>query len=200
MTQIEHSTIEVDGVALALVIERKAVKNVNARLRGDTLFVSAPRHLSRGSLQQVLPDLARRLVRRVRARQINRDDEALLLAQRVAARFPHPVHVNNVMFVTNQTARWGSYSTATGSIRLNAALRYMPAWVLEAVMAHELAHVPHPHHGPEFWELLHQVCPQTERADAFLAGVSWLGHSWDDLPPVEQSLLRGNAANSTELP
>ncbi|HRC76309.1 MAG TPA: M48 family metallopeptidase [Kouleothrix sp.] len=125
----------------------------------------------------------------MRQRQLNADDEALALVQRVAARFPTRPAVDAVQFVTTQQARWGSYSAATRTIRLNAALRHMPGWVLEAVVAHELAHVFFQDHGPGFWKLLRSVEPAVDRADAFLAGVTWLGHYWESLPPVERGLL-----------
>ncbi|MDP9380166.1 MAG: M48 family metallopeptidase [Chloroflexota bacterium] len=186
-------TITVEGVTLTLVVERKHVKNVNARLRDSTLSVSAPLKMPRKDLDPIILDLARKLVRRRHARQVNVEEDARALAQRVAARFPEPPEVSEVMFVTTQEKRWGSYSTATRTIRLNAALREMPRWVLEAVVAHELAHIAHPNHSPAFWTLTRQVCPTTDRANAFLAGVSWLGHHWDHLPPVERSLLTGVA-------
>lgn len=50
-------------------------------------------------------------------------------------------------------------------------------------------HFFHHNHGPEFWKLLRRVYPDVDRADAFLAGVSWLGRRWDSLPPVERALL-----------
>lgn len=189
MSESQPTTIAIDGVTLTLLVERKRVKHINARLRGNTLAVSAPLHTPQATLDQVVPDLARRLIRRVRQRQINADDEALVLVQRVAARFPTRPAVDTVQFVTTQQARWGSYSAATRTIRLNAALREMPRWVLEAVVAHELTHVFHLNHGPTFWKLLRQVYPETDRADAFLAGVSWLGRRWEQLPPVERALL-----------
>ncbi len=189
MSETPPATIMIDGVTLSLMIERKRVKNINARLRGTTLAVSAPLHTPQATLDQVIPDLARRLVRRVRAREINAEDDALALVQHVAERFPKRPTVDAVQFVTTQQARWGSYSSATRTIRLNAALRAMPRWVLEAVVAHELAHVFHLDHGPGFWRLLRQVEPNVDRADAFLSGVSWLGHRWETLPPVERALL-----------
>jgi predicted metal-dependent hydrolase len=187
-------TITVDGVTLTLVVERKRVKNINARLRDTTLLISAPVGVSQAALDQAIPDLARRLVRRARARQVNVEENALALAHAVAARFPNKPEVAQVLFVTNQQARWGSYSPATRTVRLNAALRQMPRWVLEAVVAHELAHVVHQDHSPAFWKLLRRVCPDTDRARAFLAGVSWLGQHWERLPPVERALLAGASA------
>ncbi len=189
MHQEFPTSVTVDDVTLVLIVQRKAVKNINARLRDQTLRVSVPLHLSPEMLNRVLPDLARRLLRRQRTRHVNSATDALTLARRVALRFPQPLDVSDVQFTTNQTACWGSYSTRTHAIRLNAVLCLMPAWVMEAVMAHELAHAIHANHGPAFWSLLRSVCPDTDRANAFLEGVNWLAQVWEDLPPVERAQL-----------
>lgn len=185
----ERRELVVDGVTLDLRVVRKRVKNINARLRGKTLSVSAPHRVPAKELEETIRQLARRLVRRSRADSVNHGRPAAEIARRVAARFPDPPEVADVRFVTNQTARWGSYSLRTGIVRLNAALRLMPPWVLEAVVAHELAHAFHPDHSPAFWKLARTVCPKTDRARAFLEGVSWLASSWEDLPPIERTQL-----------
>jgi predicted metal-dependent hydrolase len=187
----ETRTLEVDGVALELRVVRKRVKNINARLRGKTLLVSAPPRVPAAELEETIFQLARRLVRRRRADVVNSDGGAETIARKVAARFSDPPKVAEVRFVTNQRARWGSYSSRTGVVRLHAALRQMPPWVLEAVVAHELAHTFHLNHSPAFWELVRSVCPKTDRARAFLEGVSWLAAAWEDLPPVERFQLTG---------
>jgi predicted metal-dependent hydrolase len=191
MSMNDSPSIHVDGVTLRLVLERKAVRNINARLRDQTLFVSAPPQVTQQVLDQVIPDLARRLVRRGHARKINAEPEALAVAQKVALRFPEPPQVAHVEFVTTQTARWGSYSSRTRTIRLHAALCAMPRWVLESVVAHELAHVTHLDHGPAFWALVRSVDPDVDRADGFLAGVTWLARNDGQLPPVTKALLQG---------
>jgi predicted metal-dependent hydrolase len=182
-------TLTVDGVTLRLRITRKRVRNVNARLVGNELRVSAPHRVPKAELDEIVNGLARRLVRRERARAINSNGDALALSRKVAARFPDPPEISELRFVTNQRARWGSYSQRTGVVRLHAGLRQLPTWVLEAVLAHELAHVYHPDHSPAFWALLRRVCPATDRARAFLEGVSWIAERWDDLPPIERALL-----------
>jgi predicted metal-dependent hydrolase len=189
----EQRELVVEGVTLELKVTRKRVKNINARLRGSTLSVSAPHRVPAGELEETIRRLARRLVRRCRADAVNEGRPAVEIARRVAARFPDPPKVADVVFVTNQTARWGSYSLRTGIVRLNAALRLMPPWVLEAVVVHELAHAFHPDHSPAFWELARRVCPKTDRARAFLEGVSWLASSWEDVPPVERTQLAGSS-------
>lgn len=188
MTALNPS-VTIDGVTLDLRVTRKRVKNINVRLVGNELRVSAPRWVSNRELDEAITTLARRMIRRERARKINRSDDALELARRVARRFPNRPEVVEARFSTHQSARWGSYSTKTRTIQLNAALRQMPSWVLEAVVAHELAHIEHPDHSAAFWALLRSVCPQTDRSRAFLEGVTWLGRSWERLPPVERSLL-----------
>lgn len=187
----EARILEVDGVALDLRVVRKRVKNINARLHGKTLSVSAPHRVSERELEKTIVELARKLVRRSRADLVNSDGGAETIARKVAARFPDPPEIAEVRFVTNQRSRWGSYSARTGIVRLSAVLRHMPPWVLEAVVAHELAHTFHLDHSKAFWELTRSVCPKTDRARAFLEGVSWLTASWDELPPVERSQLTG---------
>lgn len=182
-------TICIDGVDLRLCLTRKAVKNINARLVDGELRVSAPYSASAVELDEKIAVLGRRLLRRERAREVNGKHDALALARRVARRFPHPPGIADADFSTNQKTRWGSYSTRTKSIKLNAALRLMPPWVLEAIVAHELAHVVHPDHSTAFWKLLRSVCPNTDRARAFLEGVSWFGQRLEDLPAVERALL-----------
>ena len=187
----ESRALQVDGVTLDLVVTRKRVKNINARLHGSTLAISAPYRVSRKEVDDAAVELARRLLRRARADAINADGAGQEIARRVAARFAEPPTVADVQFVTTQRARWGSYSPQTGIVRLNAALKLMPPWVLESVVAHELAHSFHLDHSPEFWKLARSVCRHTDRARAFLEGVSWLASSWDDLPPVERAQLMG---------
>jgi predicted metal-dependent hydrolase len=188
----QTTTVTIDGVQLGLRVTRKRVKNINARLVGDELRVSAPSWVSKSDLGEAVQDLGRRLVRRRREREVNREQRALDLAKKVARRFPDPPEIAAARFSTSQRARWGSYSPRTGTVRLNAALRQMPDWVLEGVVAHELAHVRHPDHSREFWELVRTVCPETDRVRAFLEGVHWLAGSWGELPPVERSLLIGS--------
>jgi len=184
----DRRQITVAGITLTVLIERKAVKNINARLRDTTLHISAPHSVDDTALDRAIIELARRLIQRVHKRQINNEEDALALVRRVAARFPNPPVIKHATFTLTES-RWGSYSAATGTVRLNATLLRMPRWVLEAVAAHEIAHAIHPNHSPAFWRLLRSVCPDTDRAQAFLTAVTWMARSWDDMPLVERALL-----------
>jgi predicted metal-dependent hydrolase len=78
----------------------------------------------------------------------------------------------SVRWVSNQNSRWGSATPAEGTIRLSDKLRPMPQWVIDYVLLHELAHLLVAAHNAAFWKLL-EAYPETERAKAFLEGVSF---------------------------
>ncbi len=75
----------------------------------------------------------------------------------------------SVAWATNQNTRWGSCTPADRTIRLSTRLQGMPAWVIDYVLLHELAHLIEQGHGPGFWRLL-ETYPRTERARGYLEG------------------------------
>ena len=56
-----------------------------------------------------------------------------------------------VRWVENQNSRWGSCTPSDRSIRLSTRLQGMPAWVIDYVLVHELAHLIESGHTPTFW-------------------------------------------------
>jgi predicted metal-dependent hydrolase len=61
-----------------------------------------------------------------------------------------------------------------GDIRISSRVRDWPDWVVDYVIAHEMAHRRHPNHSPAFWRDLSRF-PQTERARGFIQGVAFQG-------------------------
>jgi predicted metal-dependent hydrolase len=76
-----------------------------------------------------------------------------------------------VRWVDNQNTRWGSCTPADKAIRLSRRLEGMPAWVIDYVLVHELAHLLEVGHTPEFWAWVDRY-PRSERAQGFLDGVA----------------------------
>jgi predicted metal-dependent hydrolase len=58
--------------------------------------------------------------------------------------------------------RWGS-CTSQGEIVLNTHLIKAPRECIDYVILHELAHLRHHHHGPEFWKTISLADPNWER-------------------------------------
>lgn len=69
--------------------------------------------------------------------------------------------------VRDTTSRWGSCS-ASGSLNFSWRLILAPASVLDYLAAHEVAHLVHMNHSKKFWTLLRRLCPETDRAEAWL--------------------------------
>ena len=76
-----------------------------------------------------------------------------------------------VRWVENQNSRWGSCTPSDRSIRLSTRLQGMPAWVIDYVLVHELAHLIESGHTPTFWAWVDRY-PKAERAKGFLEGVA----------------------------
>lgn len=73
--------------------------------------------------------------------------------------------------------KWGS-ATAGRRIRVHWATLQLQPTLVEYVLAHELAHLREPHHGPLFWQLLGRVLPDFEDRKNELARVGaglWIG-------------------------
>lgn len=69
--------------------------------------------------------------------------------------------------VRNQQTRWGSCS-CRGTISLNWRLIQTPPEVCEYVILHELCHLRHLNHSPQFWAAVGEVCPEYGKHEAWL--------------------------------
>jgi len=107
------------------------------------------------------PHIARRIGDFLR-REARRELEAA--SRRFAAELG--VSVRRVT-VRDQTSRWGSCSTA-GALSYSWRLILAPAFVLDYLAAHEVAHLIEMNHSAHFWRLVARVCPDHRRAKAWL--------------------------------
>lgn len=74
-------------------------------------------------------------------------------------RFPKPEDFEPSGLVIRQLQqRWGSM-TAGRKLILNRSLIRASVDAIDYVITHELCHIPHPHHGAEFFQLLDRVMP-----------------------------------------
>ena len=69
--------------------------------------------------------------------------------------------------IRDQTSRWGS-CTAGGVLSYSWRLILAPPHVLDYLAAHEVAHLVEMNHSPRFWRVVARVCPEWERAKAWL--------------------------------
>lgn len=147
------------------------MRTVTAYRQDGRLVVAIPARFSRAEEREWVAKMVKRLEDTERKR---RPSDAVLAtrATELAARYlgdgPLPV---SVRWSTNQGKRWGSCTPTEGTIRLSTRLQGMPRWVVDYVLLHELVHLRHAGHGPEFWGALDGY-PHTARAKGFLEGVA----------------------------
>ncbi|MDQ0755704.1 M48 family metallopeptidase [Arthrobacter sp. B3I4] len=169
-----------DGAPVEVRRSARRRRTVAAFWENGTAVVAIPAHFSgaqeREWVHRMLEKLRLQGNRGAKAagkRRAGSDDElaeraAALSAQYLAGR----AVPSSVRWVTNQNSRWGSATPSEGTIRLSHKLRPMPQWVIDYVLLHELAHLLVAAHNAAFWRLL-AAYPETERAKAFLEGVSF---------------------------
>jgi len=78
------------------------------------------------------------------------------------------------MSLRDPSSRWGSCSSS-GTLSFSWRLILAPEFVLDYLVAHEVAHLLEMNHSPRFWALVGSRCPQIDRAKA------WLDHYGNDL-------------------
>jgi hypothetical protein len=119
------------------------------RADGEFRVGGAPEHLARRLKDFLAAEARRELAAR-----------ALPLAERLGARVRH-------VAVRDTRSRWGSCS-AQGSLNFSWRLILAPAFVVEYVVAHEVAHLREMNHSPRFWALVAELTPHTAPAKSWL--------------------------------
>ncbi len=141
---------------------------------GDRDVVLIPARFTKAEERQWVKDMLARLRAQDARRRKGtpaRDGELMARAEVLARTYLEDrARPSSVRWVANQQRRWGSCTPAEGSIRLSDRLRAMPAYVVDYVLVHELAHLLVPGHGEEFWAWVAR-CPQAARARGYLEGV-----------------------------
>jgi predicted metal-dependent hydrolase len=143
-------------------------KTVAARLQGNTLVVFLPTGLSTAEEQRWVQRMLERATLARKRVDLNGDDDLTRRAAELNRRyFDGKLRYRSIKYVTNQDFRYGSCTPADGTIRISHRLAEMPAWVLDYVLVHELAHLVHADHSERFWRLVNRY-KLTERARGFL--------------------------------
>jgi predicted metal-dependent hydrolase len=147
---------------------RRRRRTVSAYRDGDTVVILMPAHIPRSDEQRWVDDMLARLERSESRRRPQADLErrAAALADRYLPEGPRPT---SVRWVTNQQRRWGSCTPSEGTIRLSHRMQGMPAYVIDYVLVHELAHLQVADHSPRFHALVARY-PHVAKAQGYLEG------------------------------
>ncbi len=137
-------------------------RTVGAQLVGGVLKVAIPSWMSRAEEAQWVEKMAARYRRTLSTDRIDLVTRSAALARRYD--LPRPTEIR---WADDMTARWGSCSLHSRSVRISTRLAAFPDWVIDYVIVHELAHLLVAGHGPDFWRLASRY-PKAERAIGYL--------------------------------
>ena len=79
--------------------------------------------------------------------------------------------------VGDYRSRWGSCAP-DGTLAFSWRLVMAPDWVLDYVVAHEVAHLAHMDHSPAFWAVVARLVPDYPRHRRWLAANGAGLHAW----------------------
>lgn len=156
-----------------IVRSARRKRTLHARVIDGGVEVLVPNGMPAGEERELVDRLVERLRARVERAAARGDLDLMHRAVRLAALYiGKGLPVRSVRFVSNQRKRFGSCSPDTGAIRLSDRLAVVPPWVLDYVLVHELAHLVHANHSPDFWGLVYRY-ELAERARGFLMGMGF---------------------------
>jgi len=70
-------------------------------------------------------------------------------------------------------SQWG-HCTPKGVLQFNWLIMQAPLAVINYLVAHEVCHLQHPNHSPDFWSLVEQLCPDFNKQRIWLKSQGYL--------------------------
>lgn len=185
MTHIERRVPDGSGELIVTArTDSRLRKTIRWTVTNNEVTIRAPRHVPRRDLEQVIDEIVEK-VRRQRARARKQQDVDLAARARELNRryFDGELQWHTIRWVDNMDKRLGSCTTGgstDGDIRLSTRMKGWPRYVVDYVLAHELAHRKYPNHSQAFWDYLARY-PEVERARGFIEGIAFAenGHADD---------------------
>lgn len=164
--------------AIRIIASTRRRRTVAARLRSGVLELLVPARMPHHERER-WAEVMRRRLEKVRARTRPSDERLSVRARALNERhFEGRLRWTSIGYAEMQTL-WGSCTFTDGAIRISKRAAGLPEWVIDYLVVHELAHLEHSEHGPEFHELENRY-PLSERARGYLMAL-------DQPPPALSS-------------
>ena len=185
MTKRRAPDLEDDPIDVEVVRDGRLRTRVHWEWNGSRVRIRVPRRAQKREVERLVAEIVEEVKQR-RARVRARADADLegMARQINRSYFDGELEWHSIRWVSNMRKRLGSCTTGgptDGDIRISDKIKGWPDWVVEYVIAHELAHRQHPNHSKEFWAYLGRY-PKAERARGFIMGLAHqLGEDADSL-------------------
>lgn len=153
---------------IKVIRTRRRSRSASARMVKDTLYVRVPARIADGDLQAVIKDLRGRIEKKLLKKDLNSDRALARRAFELNKQyFSGKLRFESIEYVMGQNAQFGCCDYECRKIRIAHHVAFMPAWVRDYVLVHELAHLVCRGHGTDFWDIVNRY-RHTERAKGYL--------------------------------
>lgn len=154
---------------IAELNELQATKKVRELVSGESYLYLGRNYRLKFTENQDIPlkilqgYFSLRVLDKEKSKQIFKEFYRRKGLQKIAERINLYQHQMGVTFSSIQVMelqnRWASYSKKTGSLCFNWKCMMLPVNILDYVVVHELAHIKHQDHSPEFWGEVDKIMP-----------------------------------------
>jgi len=153
---------------IKVIRTRRRSRTASARMVKDTLYVRVPHRISDRDLQSIVKDFSVKIGKKLLKKQLNTDQALARRAGELNIKyFSGKLRLESIEYVTDQNSKFGCCDYERRNIRIAHHVAFMPAWVRDYVLVHELAHLIHHDHGAGFRDLVAGY-KYTERAKGYL--------------------------------
>lgn len=163
---------------LTVEVKRDRRLRTSARwtLHDQAIQIRVPVSMEGRPLDRLLEDIVFQVLEKRAIARERGDEELQRRADAINQRyFDGEIDWNSIRWVNNMQYRLGSCTSGgvtDGDIRISERLKTWPDYVLDYVIAHEMAHRKYPNHSPAFWDYLARY-PGRERAQGFIDGFAF---------------------------
>jgi len=165
-----------DPITVEVVRDGRLRTRIHWEWNGDHVRVRAPRRVPQRELDRLVTEIVEEVKRKRTGVRARADADLEALARKInRTYFGSEIEWHSIRWVGNMRKRLGSCTTGgptDGDIRISDRIKGWPPWVIEYVVAHELAHRKYPNHSKEFWAYVNRY-PRAERARGFVMGLAF---------------------------
>jgi predicted metal-dependent hydrolase len=179
MTDEQHTVPVPGGDPITVRVRRDRRLKKSARLErdGDEYILRVPYRLPRREVNRLVADIPTQLAQSQERAARRTDVDLQARAETINQKhFNGAIEWAAIRWVGSMRTRLGSCTSGgptDGHIRISERIKGWPEWVVDYVIAHELAHRVHANHSQAFWDFLSEAYPLTERARGFIQGVGF---------------------------
>lgn len=179
---IDFEFIEYGGFTFS--VKYKVMKHIRYRMAfgvSDMVEMSVPHTMTKSELLKVIKNIMPKL-RKMADRQHVREFKAVerpsqeaytewrLFLSQLIGMVEREMELKALQYTVRfMRTRWGSCSPTLKNISINSALASLPHECTHYVLVHELSHIVHPNHSPEFWRHVERYYPDYRRVRAYLS-------------------------------